>query len=466
VCGDARAGGQQLLDEHERRALAQIVSLRLEGQPPHGHVQARERTELLGELLEHDVTLPRVGALHAGGHVQRHAVLLAGVQQRLHVLGEARPAVAGARKEERRADARVAADAAPHVVDVGADALAEQRDLVHERDARGEHRVGGVLGELRARHVHEQDRLAGAYEGRVQLAEHAARMIALDAEHDAVGVEEVLDRGALLEELGVAAHVGGVRRVRLHHVAHQGGGAHGDGALGDHDDLAPRVARDRLGGGEHVPQVGRAVLAGRGAHGEKHHRGLAGRRGDVGGEAQAALPLVAAHEVLEPRLEDRQHVALQQLDLAGVDVGAHDVVAGLGETGADDEAHVAGSDDEDLHEGRSVDGRRTAGSPRRRARTARIGELGPAPGDVPGNGPCNVRAAARRAVPPPGSRHDAPAPPCASDTGHGASGTAPRTPFARGLYRAADPPSLCAPPPRRPHGPRPRTPAHGLRSAS
>jgi len=33
----------------------------------------------------------------------------------------------------------------PHVADVGADLVAEVGDLVHERDARGEHRVRGVL---------------------------------------------------------------------------------------------------------------------------------------------------------------------------------------------------------------------------------------------------------------------------------------------------------------------------------
>ena len=44
----------------------------------------------------------------------------AGVDQRLHVLGEARAAVAAARVEELRADARVAADALAHQLDVGA----------------------------------------------------------------------------------------------------------------------------------------------------------------------------------------------------------------------------------------------------------------------------------------------------------------------------------------------------------
>ena len=55
----------------------------------------------------------------------------------------------------------------------GADLLAQVGDLVHERDARREHRVGRVLGHLRRRDVHEEDRLAGAHERRVQLGHHA-----------------------------------------------------------------------------------------------------------------------------------------------------------------------------------------------------------------------------------------------------------------------------------------------------
>ena len=41
----------------------------------------------------------------------------------------------------RRSDA----DRPPHLIDVGADQLADVRDLVHERDARRQHRVRRVL---------------------------------------------------------------------------------------------------------------------------------------------------------------------------------------------------------------------------------------------------------------------------------------------------------------------------------
>ncbi len=66
---------------------------------------------------------------------------LGDVLHRGHVLGEARAAVAAAGTEERRADAAVAAHALADGFDVGAIILAENRQLVHEADAGGEHRV-------------------------------------------------------------------------------------------------------------------------------------------------------------------------------------------------------------------------------------------------------------------------------------------------------------------------------------
>src|SRR6185503_4652614 len=45
----------------------------------------------------------------------------------------------------------------------------------------------------------------------------------------------------------------------------------------------------------------------------------------------------------ESRLEERQLPALQEMDLAGVDVGARDLISEFGETGTGDEADVAGA---------------------------------------------------------------------------------------------------------------------------
>ena len=109
----------------------------------------------------------------------------------------------------RRSDA----DRPAHLVDVGADHLADVRDLVHERDARGEHRVRRVLAQLGAGAVHHHDRRAGARERRVQLLHQLGRARILGADDDAVGLHEVFDRGALLQELGIADDAERLRRL-------------------------------------------------------------------------------------------------------------------------------------------------------------------------------------------------------------------------------------------------------------
>ena len=57
------------------------------------------------------------------------------------------------------------------------------------------------------REVHEEDRLLGADERRVELGHHRAGALGGDADDHAVGPHEVVDRRALLQELGVRDHV-------------------------------------------------------------------------------------------------------------------------------------------------------------------------------------------------------------------------------------------------------------------
>ena len=65
-------------------------------------------------------------------------------------------------------------------------------------------------------------------------------------------------------------------------------------------------------------------------------------------EREPAAVEALAHEVVEARLEDRDLAPLEQRDLVGVDVGAHDVVADVGEARAGGEPDVARADDRDL----------------------------------------------------------------------------------------------------------------------
>src|SRR6266511_3213992 len=145
--------------------------------------------------------------LHAVKDVERHALFLGGADEGLHVLGEAGTSVAGAGEQERRADAPVGADSLPHERHVGAERLAQPGDLVHERDARGEHGVRRILRHLGRRHVHVDDGVAGAHQRRVQLPEEASGSIRVRTHDHAIRLHEVLDRRAFLQEHRVGADV-------------------------------------------------------------------------------------------------------------------------------------------------------------------------------------------------------------------------------------------------------------------
>ena len=126
-------------------------------------------------------------------------------------------------------------------------------------------------------------------------------------------------------------------------------GADGHGAL-VHDHLVVGDDLSQVGGhAQHVLQVGTAVLARRRGQGQEDHLGLVDGLLQLGGEMQPALPDVPFEEHIEVRLIDGHLTVLHLVHLGGVDVHAHDVIAGLGETGPGDQADVSGADYCDVH---------------------------------------------------------------------------------------------------------------------
>ena len=63
--------------------------------------------------------------------------------------------------------------------------------------------VGGVLGEFGGAHVHDDQALVVALEGRVELAHELDGALVVGADDDAVRAHEVVDGGAFLEEFRV-----------------------------------------------------------------------------------------------------------------------------------------------------------------------------------------------------------------------------------------------------------------------
>jgi len=162
------------------------------------------------------------------------------------------------------------------------------------------------------------------------------------SDDDPVGVQEVVDGRPLAEELRVAhdAHVGASQRPLDHH-----GAPDRDRRLVDDHGLVGESGRDLGGGGLDVAEVGRAVVSLRGRDAEEHEGGVSDGRRRPDDEPESAGGEALGDEFVEAVFDDRDLAAPQTLDLLGVDVGAHDGVAEVGEARAGGESDVSGSDD-------------------------------------------------------------------------------------------------------------------------
>ena len=209
--------------------------------------------------------------------------------------------------------------------------------------------MGHVFRHLGAFGSHHQERAVGSEERRVQLEKPVADFLATDADHHAVGLVEVVDRGPFLEKLGVAGDIERNLGDLRHLTGEFGVGSHRNGAL-DHDRFSVgQVLGDFAANRPDAPQVGPAVIPLRRSHGDEHQLGVGDSLGEVGGEIEAAVVMVAVNQLGKPRLVDRQDPFFQILDLGYDFVDANNVVSTFGETRSSDQAHISGSDDGNLH---------------------------------------------------------------------------------------------------------------------
>ena len=351
-----RAGIERALHQRHARCLADVVGARLERHAPEGQREALQSTgEFREQLLPEVRALILVHLVHRGVQLAVEAHGLAHAHHGQRVLREAAAAVAQAGVQELVADAAIRAHAAAHAVHVCAVFLAQIGHLVDEADLAGQHGVARVLHHLGAAHIHDQDRVALAHERLVQLAHHVAGFLALHAAHHAVGLVEVGDGIAFLQELRVVGDVEGHLGAALDQVAHLVAGAHGHRALHHHGlGLAAgadalQFIRDVLRHGQHVLQVGAAVLVARRAHADEDGLGVAIGLGLVHGEADAVGGDVLLQHLAQAGLVDGAFALAQQLDLARVHVQTHHLVAHGGKAGARDQPHVSGSDHGEFH---------------------------------------------------------------------------------------------------------------------
>ena len=179
----------------------------------------------------------------------------------------------------------------------------------------------------------------------VQRLQQLRRARVVRSDDDTVRLHEVRDCGAFFKEFRIRNDVelgpdAAFTQCLLDSFAHSVSGAHRHRGLVHDDPVAVHVAADRLGDGQHVREVGRAILLGRRADGDELEEAVRDPVLGAGCEDETALLDIAPDDVIEPWLVDRDLALLKPGHLAGVDIHADDVVAGLGEAGTGNKPHV------------------------------------------------------------------------------------------------------------------------------
>ena len=355
VCRYRRARFDQPTDHHQRCCLPYIVGVGLERQAPHREMTpAQVLAEVSADLLQKHLLLGLVARIHSTQQGGIEIDFLAHADQRTDVFGEARATVTAPGIKEGVADTLVGADTLAHVLDVSAQAVAQVRHLVHERDTRREHGVGCVLGHLRVAHTHQHQSVVVAQEGLVELRHHPTGLFRVGAHHNTVRAAEVIHRRAFLQELGVAddieldLHAPGVE-FGADRSTHLVGGTHGNGGFVDHHRVLLEVLPDIACYRKHITQISRTVLAGRCAHGNEDVFGSGHGSSDIACEREQTTLHRLLHQGLEARLEDGDIACLQTRELALVVIDTGNMVTHLGETGARYQADVSGADHSNAH---------------------------------------------------------------------------------------------------------------------
>ena len=360
-----RSGAGQLgRDLHGRRA-ARVVRRRLEAQPQQTDPAPLERPQMGLQRLEDPASLVVVDLVRRGEHARGDALGLT-----VRVEGDdvprktARPP-SEARPQELRADPRIQRQRTGDVVDVRSEPLGQRGDLVDERDLHRQERVRGVLrhlGGLRRGHQHrigcctspdahqsaELGRQVSRRDRAVHVHDRADRLLLPRADDDAPGRQEVRDRGALGQELGVRGHVDRVRALvveqrpdHLERSDRRGGAVHEHRVVGC---VAGHGGRRLDDAGE----VGQIRLVHRG-HAHEDHVRLRQRLGGILVDGEHLRLERVVGERLEPELEERRATLPQFADACGVDVVQPHAVSDRGEARGAHQAHMTRAHDRDVH---------------------------------------------------------------------------------------------------------------------
>jgi hypothetical protein len=184
---------------------------------------------------------------------------------------------------------------------------------------------------------------------------------------DPVGVEGVVDRVALAQELrirrdrelAVLRPFGALgERVAQNRVDPVAAADRNGRLVHHHGEPVIEMLGHRLGGRTQITQVGAAVGGRGGLHRDENHVGARDGLGVAGREAQVGGRL--GEQLLHAGLVDRAAPGPQHVDLALIEVDAGHLVSEEGEADAGGQPDVAGADNANLHSSAPL---RTCGRP-------------------------------------------------------------------------------------------------------
>ena len=133
-------------------------------------------------------------------------------------------------------------------------------------------------------------------------------------------------------------------------MAHHRAGTDRNGAL-HHEDGPPVEAVELVDDSPDGGEVGVARIGRRRADGDVQNR----RRHGLADIERVRQPVdVAAQQLLQTRLPDRNLAGTKLFDAVGKNVAHHDLVAEFGQARPGDETDVAGSEDSDLGHARNL----------------------------------------------------------------------------------------------------------------
>src|SRR5438552_4755392 len=185
----------------DARGVAHVIRVRLEREPKQADDPSGKLFERLAKQVDDQHALVTVDVHDCVQQLRVVVEALGYGGEGRHVLSKTTSTPSNPSIEVRRADAFVEAHAFGDELRVGADPLADPRDLVDERDPGGEECVRGVLDHFGGVDVWSHKDLG--VERRVQPCDFLGCLAVVAADYDPIRVHEVLDRRTFTQKFGI-----------------------------------------------------------------------------------------------------------------------------------------------------------------------------------------------------------------------------------------------------------------------